>query len=76
VIQIHYGVDVKGLDYFNFIKYNHVKLKTVAVDNTEDISFDVLLNFEGFYVRAFKFELETGGVGLHVVDRNGIVSHG
>ena len=76
VIQIHYCINVKSLDYFYFIKYNHIKFKTVAVDHTEDSSFVVLLDFEGFYVRAFKFELETGCVGIHVVYGYGVVSHG
>ena len=76
MIQIYYGVDIKGLDYFNFIKYYHIKFKTVGVDNAEDRSFDVLLDLEGFNVRAFELKLETGSVGLHIVDGDGVVGHG
>ena len=75
VVKVHDGVDVEGLDYFNFIKHNHVKLKTVTVNDTEDISFVVLLDFKSFDVRTFEFKLKASCVLFHVVNRNGIIRH-
>jgi hypothetical protein len=76
VVQIDYSVNIEGLDNFNFIKYYHIKLKTVAVDYTKDSSFDILLDFKGFNIRAFELKLEARRVSLHVVDRDGVVGHG
>jgi len=76
VVQVYYGVDVEGLDDFDFVKYDHVKLKTVTVNHAEDSSFVILLNFKGFDVGTFKFKLETGCVLFHVVDGDGVVGHG
>jgi|GEM_PF-4342918 len=76
VIQIHNGIYVEGLDYLDFIKYNHKKFKTVAVDHAEDRSLVVLLDFKGLDVRPFELELKAGRVVLHVVNGDGVVGHG